>query len=262
MFIHNINPILLSLGPFSIRYYGIVYALGFVLIYFILSSAAKNNKIENLTSDNVDSFILYLILSVIIGGRLGEVLFYGLSYYLANPLQILMIWNGGMSFHGALLALIIVMYYYCKKHKIRFLQIADIVSIPAAFVLVLGRIANFINAELIGRPINSWYCIDYSKYGISDCRHPSQIYEALKNLVIGFILIIEKKFLYNKKFEGLIFYSFVTLYGLLRFLVTFYRDDPIVFIGLSTGQLFSFSMFLIGLGLIIYRIIKLKKIKK
>jgi len=247
-----------------VKYYGLVYAIGFVLSYLILQHFAKHNKIKNLTTELVDKFTIYLILATIVGARLGEVLFYNLSHYIQNPLNIFAIWQGGMSFHGALIAIILVLYFFCKKYKLNFLEIADIVSIPATFTLFLGRIANFINAELIGRITNSGFCIDYSKNEfmntvVEGCRHPSQIYEALKNIFIGCFLMFQRSYLIKKKNKkhGFVFFTFITLYGLLRFLVTFYREDPAVFLGLGTGQLFSLAMFTLGVVLLIN--LRLKK---
>ena len=251
MIIHNINPVLFNIGSLSIRYYGLVYAIGFLTVYFILRWFAKNNKIKNFTLDLVDNFTIFFILSIIIGGRLGEVLFYNPSYYFSDPLRILMVWQGGMSFHGGLIAAFIMTYLFCKKYKINILSLADIIVLPAAFVLFLGRIANFVNHELIGTVMknNAWYCIDYSNYGVDGCRHPSQLYEAMKNLFIGIFLFFEYNFLRKSKKNkpGLIFFTFITLYGLLRFLVTFYREDVSILLGLGTGQLFSLAMFIIGI---------------
>ncbi len=253
MFIHNLNPNLFSIGPFTVKYYGLVYAIGFVISYLVLQHFAKHNKIKNLTTEIVDKFTIYLILATVIGGRLGEVIFYNFSYYIVNPLDIFAIWKGGMSFHGALIVIVVVLYFFCKKYKLNFLEIADIISIPAAFTLFLGRIANFINHELIGRVTDSWFCIDYSKYGVEGCRYPSQIYEALKNVFIGFFLMFERSYLVRKKNKkhGFVFFSFITLYGLLRFLVTFYREDPAIILGLGTGQLFSLTMLILGVILLI-----------
>jgi len=257
MFIHNINPILIPISEsFAIRYYGLIYALAFILVYFLFKRFAAKGSIKNLKPELVDSLTLYVVLGVIIGARLGEVLFYSLSDYLSNPLRIFMVWLGGMSFHGGLIGVAVVLYLFCKKHKIRLLEIADILVIPAVFALFLGRIANFINHELIGIPTknNSWYCIDYSNYGIDECRHPSQIYESIKNLFIGIFLLLEYNYFqkFKKKYKsGIVFFSFITLYGLLRFLVNFYRADPIIFLGISTGQILSLLMLFVGLYFLI-----------
>lgn len=268
MFIHNINPILIQITDnFAIRYYGLVYALAFLLVYFLFKQLSKKGNIKNLKPELVDNLTLYVVLGVLIGARLGEVLFYNLSYYLSNPLNIFKIWQGGMSFHGGLIGVVIVLYFFCKKHKIRLLEIADVLVIPAAFALFLGRIANFINHELIGIPVknNPWYCIDYSNYGVDECRHPSQIYEALKNLFMGIFLLIEYNYFqkFKKKYKpGIILFSFITLYGLLRFLVNFYRADPITFLGISTGQILSLIMFLVGVFFLVRNYLLKKKENK
>lgn len=264
MIIHNINPVLLQISnDFAIRYYGLAYAIGFLAVYFVLRWFAKNNKIKNFTADLVDSFTIWLIISVIIGGRLGEVLFYNPLYYFTYPIRILMIWQGGMAFHGALIGILVMCYFFCKKYKINILELADVIALPTAFILFIGRIANFINHELIGTVMknNALYCVDYSNYGIEGCRHPSQIYEAIKNLFIGIFLVVEYNLLRkskNKK-HGIVFFTFFSLYGLLRFLITFYRDDPNIFLGLGTGQLFSLIMFIIGIIALIIIIRKKQK---
>ena len=257
MFIHNINPILIPISEsFAIRYYGLIYALAFILVYFLFKRFAAKGNIKNLKPELVDSLTLYVVLGVIIGARLGEVLFYNLPYYLSKPLHIFMVWQGGMSFHGGLIGVAIVLYLFCKKHKINLLEIADILVIPAAFALFLGRIANFINHELIGVPTKNtpWYCIDYSNYGIDGCRHPSQIYESIKNLFIGIFLLLEYNYFqkFKKKYKpGIVLFSFIILYGLLRFLVNFYRADPVIFLGISTGQILSLIMFFVGIFFLI-----------
>ncbi len=262
MITHNISPVLVSFLGLEIRYYGLIYAIGFIVVYLVLQNFAKKNLIKNLNYSRVDEYVLYVILSIIVGARAGYVLFYNLSFFIQNPQEIIMMWHGGMSFHGGLIALILVSYFFCKKYKISFLRLADVVSIPVCFVLFLGRIANFINAELIGRVMNheKWYCIDYSNYGIQGCRHPSQIYEALKNLFNGFVLLGLNNYVFKnkKKYEGLLFFSFIALYGLLRFLTNFYREDPAILLGIGTGQFLSLLMFIAGISLIIWKLRKRK----
>ena len=151
MFIHNINPILLKLGPLELRYYGLVYVLGFIATFFYLKYLIKNKKLK-LSHDQLSDLLFYLILGVIFGGRLFYILIYNLRHYLNNPLEIFAVWNGGMSFHGALIGLIVILYYFSKKEKIKFYMLADNIVIPATLFLFFGRIANFINGELYGRP--------------------------------------------------------------------------------------------------------------
>ncbi len=260
MFFHNINPVLLEIGPFQIRYYGVLYALGFLLAYFIISHLAKRKELP-ITKDDVADFIVYEIVGIVLGARIIYVLFYNFQFYTQNPVEIFVLWHGGLSFHGGLLGAITGAYLFCKKKKIEFYDMADLTVIPVALALALGRIGNFINAELYGRITGVPWCIDYSKNKFvenlpSGCRHPSQIYESMKNLAIFFVLW----FIKDKKLpKGFMFWSFVALYGLLRTTVEFFRqpDEQISYIfGYFTmGQLLSFPLFLLG----VYMLYKLKK---
>ncbi|MCD4666345.1 prolipoprotein diacylglyceryl transferase [archaeon] len=238
MFVHNINPVLFSIFGLEVRYYGIIYALGFLVALFWLQ---KNRKELNLTKENVYDFIFYLAVGVIVGSRLFEV-FYNPSYFLSNFTNILKIWDGGMSFHGGLIGAILVSYFYSKKKGIRFYKLVDIMVIPAAFMLFLGRIANFINGELVGKITNVSWCVEFKDY--ENCRHPSQIYEAFKNLVILFVLLFTKTRKSLK--EGSLFWLFVTLYGLFRFLIEFLKEPTITYFGIPLGQALSFIMLIIG----------------
>ena len=262
MFLHNINPALLELGPFQIRYYGLFYALGFVIAYFLIYHLAKRKGLS-ITKDDVADFLVYEIIGIIAFARLIYVVFYNPLFYFQNPLEIIAIWHGGLSFHGGLLGAIIAGYLFCKKKKLEFYDIADIVVIPVALALALGRLGNFTNAELYGRITNIAWCIDYSKNQFvqnlpSGCRHPSQIYASIKNLTIFAILWVIK----DKKLpKGFIFWSFVALYGLFRTIVELFRqpDEQIGFIFnyFTMGQLLSFPLFILG----IYMLFKLNKNK-
>jgi len=236
---YNINPVLFDFGAIKIYYYSLVYVLGILFLYYFFRHLVKEKKLE-LNLDDIDDFIVYLTLGIIIGGRLGEFLFYNFKELFT--LEFFKIWHGGMSFHGSLIGMMLVVYLFAKKKKISFYKVADYIVIPGAFFLFLGRIANFINGELVGTKSNLPFCISYKNY--DGCRHPSQIYEALKNLFIFFVLF----FVYTKKKfkEGFLFWMFITLYGLLRFLTNFFRDD-IRYFGLSTGQYLSLIMFFIGI---------------
>ncbi|RJQ15525.1 prolipoprotein diacylglyceryl transferase [Candidatus Woesearchaeota archaeon] len=246
MFIHNINPVLVSLGPLQIRYYGLVYVIGFLLAHFILIKLAEKKKIQNLTKERVENYIIFLILFVLIGARLFEVLLWEPSYYFANPSEIIKVWHGGLSFHGGLVFGVLWTIWYCRKYKIKFFQIADILVIPMAIMLFFGRIANFINGELWGTVTNAPWAVNFNHEtaaGELVYRHPSQLYEALKNLFIFGVLFGLKK---KKLPDGFLFWMFVALYGYLRFIVNFWRVDvPIVF-GFSVGQIMSLVMGIAG----------------
>lgn len=255
MFFHNLNPILFEVGPFEVRYYGLFYALGFIIAYLMLPYLAKLKNI-NLSKDDAGDFILYLLVGVVLGARLAYVIFYNPFFYLNNAAEIIKLWHGGLSFHGGFLGAILAAYIFCKKRKIEFYDIADITVVPVALALALGRIGNFINAELYGRITDASWCIDYSKNQYvqdlpSGCRHPSQIYESLKN----FFIFAALWFIKGKKLpKGFMFWSFVALYGLLRTIAEFFRqpDEQIGFIlnYFTMGQLLSFPLFLLGIYMV------------
>tara|TARA_Y100000310_G_C20691269_1_gene822407 strand:+ start:1801 stop:2565 length:765 start_codon:yes stop_codon:yes gene_type:complete len=245
MWIHNLNPTLLSLGPLEIRYYGLVYVLGFVITILWL---LKSRKHLNLTKEQIYDFAFYLMLGIIIGSRLFHVIVWEPTYYLANPLKIFYFWEGGMAFHGGLIGSILAGYLYCKKQSISFLKAADILSIPAVITLGLGRIANFINAELPGTVTTVSWCVDF---GDNLCRHPVQLYAALKRFAVaGILVLLDKK----PHKPGYIFFTMITLLGIGRFFIDFYREDTVYLF--SIGQWSSLAMFVIGL---IILIIKYKK---
>lgn len=241
VYVHNLDPVIFSIGPLAIRWYSLVYIIGFIIAFYVLQFAIEKKKIK-LTKKELDDFIFYFMIFSILGGRLGYVLFYNLSYYITKPLQIFAVWQGGMSFHGGLIGAILYAIYFTKKHKVTFYQLADLLVVPFAGVLVLGRIANFINGELFGHvttPEKTPWCVIHD----GECKHPSQIYEAIKNL-ITFIVLLVMHFKLKLK-EGILFWSFVLMYGLGRFITDFWRaadpTDPI-YGGLLIGQYLSLVM--------------------
>ena len=147
MFNFNINPEILGIGPVSIRYYGIIYALGFIITFLYLDYLRKKNRLE-LSRDSIYDLIFYLVIGVVLGARIFEVLVWNPGYYFSNPGQIIAIWNGGLSFHGGLLGAVLASYLFSRKHKLSFLKLADAIIIPTTLALALGRIGNFLNGEL------------------------------------------------------------------------------------------------------------------
>ena len=243
-----INPIALQLGPISIHWYGIAYIVALAVGIWILYGLNKKAKVFK-DSNQIFDFAFWLFLvGVIIGGRLGYILFYNLPYYIQNPVRILTVWEGGMSFHGGLIGSVIVAYFFCRKYKINFLKMADIAVIPSALALFFTRIANFINGELIGRVIENPYCkwlgVDF---GDGLMRYPSQLFQSISALILFLILILIFR---TKPKKGILLFSYLGLYGLFRFITEFYRE-PDVQIGfilnsLTLGQIFSLIMILAG----------------
>jgi len=236
MFIHNINPTLINLWGLEIRYYGLVYVIGFLLLYYFIKKKSSELGIEK---KNAEDYVLWIILGSVIGARLFMI-FWDPVYYLSNPLRLLYIWQGGMSLHGGIVGAIIAAYGFSRKYKISFFKLADITVIPALFALALGRIANFINSELIGTVTNVKWCVDF---GDSLCRHPAQLYGAIGRFILFFGLFYYDKV--KKYKDGFLFWCFVFFMGLGRFLIDFLREDSRV-LGLSLGQYFSLVMVLVG----------------
>ncbi|MBI2109858.1 prolipoprotein diacylglyceryl transferase [Candidatus Woesearchaeota archaeon] len=241
MFTSNIDPVFFNLGPLEIRYYGIIYALGFIIAFFMLKHLSKIKKID-FSEEVLDNYIIYLVVGVVLGARIFHILFYGLNYYLTNPLEIIAVWHGGLSFHGGLVGALIAGWIFHKKHKIPFLKLADITVIPASLALALGRIGNFINAELYGKITDLSWCINFPN--IAGCRHPTQIYESLA--YFGLFLILWN--LRNKNPpKGHYLAAFLILYSISRFLLEFTKEIDIIALGLTMGQLLSIPMFLLGI---------------
>src|SRR3989338_10488429 len=257
MFIHYIDPVLISIGPFQIRYYGLFWLMGFVMAYFLLIHLAKRKELS-ITKDDIADLLLYIIIGTILGARVFYVFIYNLPFYLSNPFEMLAVWHGGLSFHGGLIGAAIAGFIYTKKKKISFYDIADIIVMPLALGLALGRIGNFINGELYGRITNVPWAVKFPD--AEGFRHPSQLYESIKNLIIFFALCVIK----DKNLpKGFMFWLFVIMYSALRFMVEFFRhpDEQLGFIigFLSMGQVLSIVMFVIGI-FFFYKVSKKAKI--
>ncbi len=243
MWVHHLTPVFLTLGPLEIRYYGILYALGFLFTYFFVKRFNAQKKL--LRPEHLDSFFFWLVIGVVGGARVFEVLFYHPDYYVFNPLEILAIWHGGLSFHGGLAGAILVTFFFCRRHQYSFFRIADILVIPGAFALFLGRIGNFINGELYGKLTTLPWGVQFP--GADGFRHPTQLYEALKNLALfGFLWSFSKK---NLK-EGLLFAYFLIGYSTLRFFIEFLKEPETMFGLLTMGQALSLVTLVLGLLLL------------
>ena len=263
MIVHNFDPVLIDLGLFQIRWYSIAYILGIIIgwIYAIkiIKLTGKNKyNFEQITTSQLDGLIVYIVIGIILGGRLGYVTFYNFEYYSQNPYEIIKLWQGGMSFHGGLLGVIISIIFFSKKTKTNFFKFADIVSCVAPIGIFLGRIANFINGELYGKISTLPWAVIFPNGG-SMARHPSQIYEAILEGIILFTLInyfaLKKKLLFK---TGCISGLFLVSYSILRMLSEIFREADIhlglFFNYFSLGALLS--LITLTAGLIIFLSIK------
>lgn len=242
----DIDPIAFEVGPLAVHWYGLMYLAGFFSAYMFLRREVRLKRID-ISYASVGDLLFAGVFGVVLGGRLGYVLFYNFSYYLSHPLEILHIWEGGMSFHGGLLGVVVAVVLFCRKRGYVIGPIADSLVIAACFGLFFGRIGNFINAELWGRVTDVPWGMVFPEGGKLP-RHPSQLYEALcEGPLLFTILILARR---HTHAVWSVFYTFVAGYALIRFGLEFFRqpDSHLGFIvgGLSMGQLLSIPMFAIG----------------
>jgi len=249
----NIDPVITKIGPLSVRWYGVMYFIGFAASYLLVKYQIKKKRIAVITK-NIDSLYSFLIFGLLIGSRLGYVMFYNLSDYLKNPFEIFAVWHGGMSFHGGLIGSALAGVIFCRKYKIDFRQLSDLVIVTAPIGLGLGRLGNFINGELYGRVTDVPWSMIFPSGGPLP-RHPSQLYEFLLEGVTLFTILWLLKNRDLKK--GTITSLFLILYGMFRFFVEFFREpDPqlgFILGPFTMGQALSAVTLLLGVGILFYR---------
>lgn len=246
------NPVALKLGPIVIHWYALMYIGGIFLGYRIINHYRKQ---LNVNVDACLDLINYCVLGLLLGGRLGYVAFYNGSYYLKNPLEVLYVWQGGMAFHGGLIGAIIGVYLFCKHYKVSTFKLLDYLCLATTPGLFLGRIGNFINGELIGRPTNQKWGVIFPQSD-SLLRHPSQLYEALgEGLCLGLILwVILTRF---KAKAGYVLAACLCLYGCIRFGLEYFRQPDaqigLLYANLSLGQYLCLAMILTGIAVFFMR---------
>jgi phosphatidylglycerol:prolipoprotein diacylglycerol transferase len=251
----HIDPVILRLGPLAVRWYGLMYIIGFLVVHMLVGYQTRKYQLTKLAKQYED-LNFFLILSLILGARLGYILFYNLGYYLGHPLEIIAVWQGGLSFHGALLGMLLGGWLFCRKHGLDFLATTDVYAVPIPIGLGLGRIGNFINGELFGRVSDVPWAMIFPAGGPMP-RHPSQLYECfLEGLLLFTVLWILRIFHYRRGWPaGSLIAAFLIGYGGLRILVEQFRE-PDVQIGflfnlLTMGQLLSSLMVAAGLFILI-----------
>ena len=252
MFINNFDPVAFEIFSLEIRWYSLSYIFGLVFGWYF----AKNKLIkDNAQREYFDDYITYLIISIILGGRLGYVIIYDPIYFISNPVEIIKIWQGGMSFHGALIGIIIGTHLFCKNKNQNIFSYLDVVAVCSPIGIFLGRISNFINSELYGIETNVPWSVKFIK--IDDLnRHPSQIYEAIFEGVLLFIIL---NMLFNRlrNTPGIISGYFLILYSFFRFVIEFFREPDqqlgYLFFNLSMGQIISCIVLTCGLIIIYYK---------
>lgn len=255
MYAPQFDPVAFSIGPLSVRWYGLMYLIGFA-VFLILGRLRARQSWRGISPQQLEDLLFYGVVGVIVGGRLGFCLFYQPEWFLTHPLDIFKLWQGGMSAHGGILGSIAAMFFFCWRTGKSFLGVADFVAPLVPPGLMAGRIGNFINGELWGRaadPSLPWAMI-FENSGTMIARHPSQLYEALLEGVLLFLVV----WIYSMKprARGTTGALFCMGYGVVRFIVEFFREPDsflgLGLFGLSRGQWLSIPVFLVGLAIFAY----------
>jgi len=253
MLVHpQFDPVAFHVGPLAVRWYGLMYLIGFVLFVVLGKMRARQNLLTGWHPRDVDDMLFFGVFGVILGGRLGYVLFYKPLYYFANPLQILALWQGGMSFHGGFLGVLIALVIFARRRNKRWLEVTDFVAPLCPLGLAAGRLGNFINGELWGRPSDLPWAMVFPRVDAQP-RHPSQLYEfGLEGLALFALVWIYSR---RRRPVGAVSGLFLIGYGTFRFLGEFARepDDFLGFLhGLTMGQWLSLPMIVAGIGLMLW----------
>jgi prolipoprotein diacylglyceryl transferase len=257
-FIWSIDPVALSFGSVKVYWYGILFATAILSGLQFMKWIYKQ---EGLDVESLDNLFIYIVVGIVVGARLGHVLFYDPAFYFTHPAKIIAVWEGGLASHGGGLGVILALYIYTKKYKMNYLWLLDRVAIPTALFGFFVRMGNFMNSEIVGTPSNLPWAIVFSRVdGLA--RHPAQLYESFAYLGIFVLLFFVYKTQKQKVQNGFLFGMFLTLIFSVRFLVEFVKtkqaDYDTSFLHMSTGQALSIPFLLLGLGLIVYSL-KVKK---
>jgi phosphatidylglycerol:prolipoprotein diacylglycerol transferase len=244
-FVHDIDPIIATVGGVHLWWYGFVYVLGFL---FVNAWLLRTRRRTGLDADEVASLSLLFTLGVLLGGRLVEVCCYEWEYYGAHPGRIPALWLGGMSTHGLLLGAVAGTALFCRIRRRNFLELADELAAPGAFVMGMGRLANFIDGQIVGPVTSVWWAVKFPD--AEGFRHPVVLYDGLKNLLLIPLLLLVRR---GNPPRGAVFATFVLGYGSLRFLIDLLREYPARVFGLPPGQWFNLSMALLGAALLLRR---------
>ncbi len=251
IFTNNIDPIFLTLGPLSIRWYGLFFALGIVVSFFVVNWAFKREKYP---LQDLESVALYLFVGLVVGARLGHVFFYNAEYFLSNPAEILMIWKGGLASHGAAIGLLVSYWVWTLVHKVKFSKYTDVLILSIPIVAAFVRLGNYFNSEIVGRPTMKESGVIFERLGEAFPRYPSQLYESGIALVLVFVMLWVYKKFYKKTPPMFMMFLLMLLYFLTRFIVEFWKDRHIMPIDfpLSMGQMLSIVPVLIAMVYFIF----------
>lgn len=244
--IHNLNPTIVELGPLEIRWYGLMYVLGFLVTYYYARFQIRKGRLA-MNEKQLDAFLGWLVLAMVAGARLFYAIFYNPALF-ADPLRLLYVWQGGLSFHGGLVGVIVASVWYIKKHKLKFWQVADTFIIPISLANAFGRFGNFVNSEIYGRVTSAPWGVIFPK--VDDAaRHPTQLYAVAYNIVIFLTLL----FTHKRLRPGQTFGLFFVMYAVFRFVNEIFKE--MAYYGpLTMGQWLTIPMLFIGLWLLFRKV--------
>lgn len=258
--IHDLDPFLIRIhGDFGIRWYSLAYVLGFFLVRWYLVRAARAGELQNMDESAVDAWVGWSFIGALVGARFFHVFVFEFEHYYDRPAAWIAVWRGGLSFHGGLTGVALATWLFCRARAARFYDLADRAVIPVAVALGFGRIANFVNAEMYGTLYEGPFCVDYST-NVSlarppaGCRHPTQFYQVAKNwLLAGALWTMLRRW---RPPPGVVFWSFIGLYGFVRFFLMYLRDEARVWAGLTQSQIFSGLMAVAGAAIVVFLLIR------
>ena len=250
-FIWNIDPVLLSLGPITIHWYGAIFASSIFAGLYYMKWVYQQEK-QNVES--LDNLLVYVVIGIIVGARLGHCFFYDPDYYFANPMKILAIWEGGLASHGGGLGAIIGSYFYTRKNPISFIWLLDRLAIATGLFGIFVRSANFVNAEIIGKATDVPWAVVFERID-NIARHPAQLYEAIAYAIIFISLTLIYKFTKAKAFQGMLLGLFLIMTFTARFIIEYFKQQQAAYtleVSLNTGQMLSIPFFLVGVFLVLW----------
>jgi phosphatidylglycerol---prolipoprotein diacylglyceryl transferase len=252
-----IDPVLISIGPLAVRWYALAYIVGIIAGWFYARALISSKRLWGgpapMTIIDFDDFVIWITLGIILGGRIGYVLFYNFGHFATHPLEILELWNGGMSFHGGFIGCAVAIVLFARRRGVPMLSLSDVVTAVAPIGLFLGRLANFINGELWGRPSDVWWAMVFPNGGPLP-RHPSQLYEATLEGLVLFVVLAVLVWLGGFKRPGLVTGAFAVGYGIARIICELFREPDIqlgfLWGGLTMGMLLCIPLILAGIALL------------
>ncbi len=253
--IHNIDPFLFQFGGgFGVRWYSIPYMLGMLFVWLSLRKAARERYVRNLTEEGAENFVLVAILAALLGARFFHVFVFEFDRYGFDPVAWIAVWRGGLAFHGGLLGVVLAVFWFSGKNDIPIYSLLDRIAVPVTLAMAFGRIANFINAEMYGTLYDGPFCVDYSQNEFmarppEGCRHPTQLYESVQNFgLAGGLWVLRERL---RPRPGVITWSFIGLYGWIRFGLMYFREERTVWMELTLSQIFSGLMGVLGTVMLI-----------